>query len=147
MLLTFPLQRHADTPTPPATSTPTVTTAPGRQATKLRNSSDKPGSIIWTRSHMVRFDARAKPAGSVLQAIALTRHLLVVGASLRDDNVIRLFLEVAEYTRGAHSGPVAGTYPIGDGPVILPKSRTTPIAAVNDEHFAPPDEPIQEPPP
>ena len=48
----------------------------------------------------MRFDAR--PAcGALLQSLLMTEHLLVVGVSLNDDNIVRLAYEVQAY-RGAH---------------------------------------------
>ncbi len=64
---------------------------------KMHDSLDDPTSIVLTRSDFVRYDARVKPAASVLQAVALTRHMLMVGLSLKDDNVVRLLLEVDDY--------------------------------------------------
>jgi hypothetical protein len=64
---------------------------------KMHGSLDDPTSIVLTRSDFVRYDARVKPAASVLQAVALTRHMLMVGLSLKDDNVVRLLLEVDDY--------------------------------------------------
>lgn len=64
---------------------------------KLHGDSKRPDSVVLTRRDFVLFDARSRPAGSLLQAILLTKHLLVVGASLADDNVIRLAMEVDDY--------------------------------------------------
>ncbi|MFC7500603.1 SIR2 family protein [Nocardioides sp. CPCC 206347] len=53
--------------------------------------------IVLTRRHFVQFDANVRPAGALLQSLLMTRHLLVVGASLNDDNVVRLAHEVQAY--------------------------------------------------
>jgi hypothetical protein len=76
---------------------------------KMHGSLDDPGSIILTRRDFVQYDARVKPAASVLQAVALTRHMLMVGLSMKDDNVVRLLLEVDEYRKA--SATVASTEP------------------------------------
>jgi SIR2-like domain len=59
---------------------------------------------VLDRRSFVTYDARRRPLGGVLQAALLTKHLLVVGASMTDDNVIRLVHEVAELTED-HRGP------------------------------------------
>ncbi|WP_169834685.1 SIR2 family protein [Nocardioides dokdonensis] len=64
---------------------------------KLHGDVDRPGSIVLTRRSFVLFDSRTRPAGALLQTLLMTRHLLVVGASMQDDNVVRLMHEVEEY--------------------------------------------------
>ena len=48
---------------------------------------------------MVRYDAANRPSAALLQSLLLTKTLLVVGASMTDDNVIRLAHEVQDYRR------------------------------------------------
>lgn len=76
---------------------PVTSVMPWRDATpghpwilKMLGDVARPDSIVLTRRHFVRCDAATRPAGSMLQALLLTRHLLFVGASLNDDNVSRL---------------------------------------------------------
>jgi hypothetical protein len=69
----------------------------GAWVLKLHGDQRHPASIVLTRRDFVRFDAGARPAGSLLQALLLTRHLLVVGASMTDDNVVRLAEEASVY--------------------------------------------------
>jgi hypothetical protein len=64
---------------------------------KLHGDVRKPRTIVLTRRHMVMYDAENRPSGSVLQALLLTKWLLMVGASMTDDNVIRLAHEVQAY--------------------------------------------------
>ena len=64
---------------------------------KLHGDLADPGGIVLTRRDFVRFDARTGPAGALLQSLLLTRHLLLVGVSLTDDNVVRLVREVEVY--------------------------------------------------
>jgi len=64
---------------------------------KMHGDVDHPVSIVLSRRDFVRYDAGSRPAASVLQSLLLTRHLLVVGASLTDDNVLRLVHEVASF--------------------------------------------------
>lgn len=61
-------------------------------------------SIVLTRRDFVRFDSVTRPAGALLQTLLMTRHLLLVGASLNDDNVVRLAHEVSEF-RSTHELP------------------------------------------
>lgn len=64
---------------------------------KLHGDATHPSSIVLTRRDFVRFDARTRPAGALLQTLLMTRHLMVVGASMTDDNVVRLAQEVQAY--------------------------------------------------
>ncbi len=54
-------------------------------------------SIVLTRGQFVGYDSTWRPAGSLFQSVLLRRHLLVVGASLTDDNVLRLTHEVSAF--------------------------------------------------
>jgi hypothetical protein len=58
---------------------------------------DDSDSIVLTRGQFVGFNGASGPAGAVLQALLLTKHLLVVGTSMKDDNFLRLIHEVAAY--------------------------------------------------
>lgn len=71
---------------------------------KLHGDVERPESIVLTRRDVVRFDAETRPSGALLQSLLLTRHLLVAGASLGDDNVVRLVRE-AEAWREDHGIP------------------------------------------
>lgn len=75
---------------------------------KLHGDVEHTDDIVLTRRHMVRYDASNRPSAAMLQSLLLTRHLLVVGASLTDDNVIRLAHEVQSYREEHHHEP-AGT--------------------------------------
>lgn len=66
---------------------------------KLHGDVKVPDSIVLTRRQFVSFDAATRPAGALLQSLLMTRHVLFVGASLADDNVVRLAYEVDEYRR------------------------------------------------
>lgn len=69
----------------------------GSWVLKMHGDVGSPESIVLTRRHFVQFDATTRPAGALLQTLLLTRHLLFVGASLTDDNVVRLMHEVQAY--------------------------------------------------
>jgi hypothetical protein len=76
---------------------------------KLHGDVDHPDSIVLTRGQMVQYDSAWRPAGSLLQAVLLTRHLLVVGASMTDDNVLRLTHEVRDFRHASGVEGVLGT--------------------------------------
>lgn len=76
---------------------------------KLHGSVEDPRSIVLTRGAFVRFAGRSGPLGAVLQSLMLTRHLLVVGASLTDDNVLRLAHEVLSIRKDVGAGGAIGT--------------------------------------
>jgi hypothetical protein len=82
---------------------------------KLHGDVARPESVSLTRRDVVRFDARARPAGALLQALLLTRHLLLVGASLDDDNVVRLIREVEVFREECGlTGPIATVLDVDD---------------------------------
>jgi|tagenome__1003787_1003787.scaffolds.fasta_scaffold20967491_3 hypothetical protein len=64
---------------------------------KLHGDVEVPKSIVLTRQQFVSFDAETRPAGALLQTLLMTRHVLFVGASLTDDNVVRLAYEVDRF--------------------------------------------------
>lgn len=73
---------------------------PGRQwILKMHGDVARPESIVLTRQQFVAYDADTRPAGAFLQTLLLTRHVLFVGASLTDDNVVRLAYEVDRFRR------------------------------------------------
>lgn len=76
---------------------------------KLHGDVAHPRQIVLTRRHMVRYDAANRPSASLLQSLLLTRRLLVVGASMTDDNVIRLAHEVQAY-RQHHQPGITATF-------------------------------------
>lgn len=77
---------------------------------KLHGDASRPETIVLTRRDFVLFDTKSKPAGSLLQALLLTKHLLIIGASLNDDNVIRLAMEVDDYLVRSGSRSARGTF-------------------------------------
>lgn len=78
---------------------------------KLHGDVNHQDDIILTRRHMLRYDADNRPSGSVLQTLLLTRHVLMIGVSLTDDNVIRLASEVQDYQKAHHlPAKILGTH-------------------------------------
>jgi hypothetical protein len=72
---------------------------------KLNGDVGHPESIVLARRDFVRHETMARPMASVLESMMLTRHLLIVGASLTDDNVLRLAHEVADVRPHAGDRP------------------------------------------
>lgn len=73
-----------------------VPLARGRWILKMHGDVKYPESIVLTRGDFVDIAASAA-SGAVLQSLLLTKHLLIVGASLTDDNVLRLIHQVSGY--------------------------------------------------
>lgn len=69
--------------------------AEGPWVLKMHGDVDHPSSIVLTRGAFVHYDSRWKPVGAVVQSLMMTKHLVIVGASLTDDNLIRFAHEVA----------------------------------------------------
>lgn len=76
---------------------------------KMHGDTRRPASIVLARRDFVRYDATWRPVGAVVQSLMLSRHLLVVGASLTDDNLLRLAHEVMAF----RSANVTAPEPIG----------------------------------
>ncbi|MGY1753749.1 SIR2 family protein [Blastococcus sp. SYSU D01042] len=78
---------------------------------KLHGDAAHPESIVLTREEYLRYgDSRAALAG-VLHSLLLTRHVLFVGASMLDDDLIRIAHEVRSALRvqGSDGGHRSGT--------------------------------------
>jgi len=73
--------------------------AGNRWLLKMHGDVDAPATIVLTRAQFVGFAGASGPAGAVLQSLLLTKHLLVVGTSMKDDNFLRLIHEVAAYRK------------------------------------------------
>jgi hypothetical protein len=83
---------------------------PGRPwLLKMHGDAGRPDSVVLTRGQFIGYDGRWRPVGSVFQSLLMTRELLVVGASLSDDNVLRLAHEVRALRRRHHIEDTLGT--------------------------------------
>lgn len=91
----------------------------GRQwILKMHGDVGAPASIVLTRQQFVGYDQETRPAGALLQALLLTRHVLFVGASLNDDNVVRLAYEVNRFrTQYGLEAPVGTLLDVNDDTV------------------------------
>lgn len=81
---------------------------------------EHPDSIVLTRTDFVRYDALSKALGAILQSLMATKHVLVVGTSMTDDNFPRLAYEVLEFrrqgddARGRESTPIGTVVTLGE---------------------------------
>jgi hypothetical protein len=78
---------------------------------KLHGDAAHPESVVLTREEYLQFgDSRAALAG-VLQSLLLTRHVLFVGTSMLDDDLVRIAHQVrsALQLQGSPSGRRSGT--------------------------------------
>lgn len=76
---------------------------------KLHGSVTHPGDIVLTREDYIRYADRRAALGAIVQALLITRHMLFVGFSLRDDNFHRIVDDVRKAVRpsGAAVDPAA----------------------------------------
>lgn len=81
--------------------------APHAWLLKMHGDVDRDRSIVLSRSDFVRYDASWRPLGAIVQSLLMTRHLVVIGTSLTDDNVLRLAHEVIELLRRTGGGAPA----------------------------------------
>ena len=79
---------------------------PGRPwLLKLHGDAAHPESVVLTREEYLQFgDTRAALAG-VLHSLLLTRHVLFVGTSMQDDDLIRIAHQVRSAVQGSDRGP------------------------------------------
>ena len=95
---------------------------------KMHGDVDHPSTIVLSRSDFVGYDARSRPMGSVVQSLMLTKHLLVVGSSMTDENFLRLAHEVVAFKEGEHdAGRAKGDASDPLGTVVT--LRSNPAAA------------------
>lgn len=78
---------------------PTIPKAPW--LLKMHGDARHPETIVLSRSDFVGYDARSRPMGAIVQSLLMTKHLLVVGASMTDDNFLRLAHEVLLFKKGS----------------------------------------------
>ncbi|MDP9394589.1 MAG: SIR2 family protein [Actinomycetota bacterium] len=86
---------------------------------KMHGDVDRPESIVLSRGDFAEYDASRRPLGSLLQAQMMTGHLLFVGSSMTDDNVLRLAHEVRQLRAEwcATSRPVGTVLTLADEPL------------------------------
>lgn len=89
---------------------------------KIHGDVTVPKTIVITRDDYIRFDVESIPMASVLQSAMLTSHLLFVGYSVTDENVVRLARQVVNF-RQRHR-PTAGDTPTTGGGTASPQAHT-----------------------
>lgn len=82
---------------------------------KMHGDIRHPDSLVLSRSQFVDYSSAHGPVGSIVQSLMLTKHLLVVGTSLTDDNFLRLAYEITNYLErnAGFASPKEGTEPLG----------------------------------
>ncbi|GAB3488092.1 SIR2 family protein [Flexivirga lutea] len=75
---------------------------------KMHGDAEHEEDLVLSRSSFVAYDARRRAAGSVFQTMLMTSHVLFVGVSLTDDNVLRLTHEVTGLVRNQQLGTALG---------------------------------------
>ena len=66
---------------------------------KLHGDINHRDDIVLSRRSFVSYDSNRRAAGSLFQSMLMTSHVLFVGVSMTDDNVLRLTHEVASLRR------------------------------------------------
>lgn len=67
---------------------------------KLHGDAEHPKDIVLSRSAFVDYDGSRQALGALFQAMLMTRHVLFVGVSFTDDNVLRLTHHVTKSRKG-----------------------------------------------
>ncbi len=83
--------------------------------------------IVIARRDFVSFDAKSGPAGALFQSMLMTTHLLAVGASFADDNILRLTHEVSTFLGGQREKTES------DSQTDQPRTLGTVLTLGNDE--------------
>ncbi|WP_182112694.1 MULTISPECIES: SIR2 family protein [unclassified Actinotalea] len=68
---------------------------------KMHGDARFPETIVLSRSDFVGYDAQSGPMGAVVQSLLMTKHLMAVGASMTDDNFLRIAHEVLLFRAGS----------------------------------------------
>ncbi len=76
---------------------------------KMHGDVADPDSIILSRSDFVQYDSERRPLASIVQSLMATSHLIVIGASMTDDNVLRLAHEVLAMNASNNQRRLLGT--------------------------------------
>jgi hypothetical protein len=74
-------------------------TSSGRWLLKLHGTIECPEDIVLTREDFLRYSDRRQALAGIVQAMLMTRHMLFVGFSLRDDNFLRIADDVRKVVR------------------------------------------------
>ena len=77
--------------------------ADARWLLKLHGCVTRPEDIVITRDDYLRYNERRAALAGILQALLVTRHMLFVGFSLRDDNFHRIVHDVRKAVRATET--------------------------------------------
>ncbi len=81
---------------------------------KMHGCVEHPEDIVLSRRHYLRYEERRAALTGIVQAMLITKHMLFVGFSLRDDNFHRIADAVRRAVQPGDSGlPVAGVFGTG----------------------------------
>ena len=103
---------------------------------KIHGDATVPETIVISRDDYIRFDVESIPMASVLQSAMLTSHILFVGYSVTDENVVRLARQVVNF-RQRHR-PIASDTPATGGSTTVTPAHpgasvgTVLVPSVND---------------
>lgn len=86
---------------------------------KMHGDVEQPDTIVLTREDYTRLEMNSAPTASILQSRMMTSHVLFVGYSVSDENVIRLARQVQQFRLAYGTG---GAEPIGT--VLVPRFDT-----------------------
>ncbi len=86
--------------TPPRVLPYNPTLAGNRWLLKLHGCVTRPKDIVLTRSDYLRYDDKRAALKGIVQAMLMTRHMLFVGFSLRDENFEKIIDDVRKAIRG-----------------------------------------------
>lgn len=78
---------------------------------KLHGDVNNPNDIVLSRRSFVGYDGRRRAAGALFQSMLMTSHVLFVGVSMTDDNILRLTHEVTSLLPTGVLGTVVGLGP------------------------------------
>lgn len=84
---------------------PSDTQLPAEAVIKLHGSADVPHSLVLVERDVLTLDTRLPKLWGVVLNLLRTRPVLVVGSSLRDPSIIRLFTEAGEKASGYFVAP------------------------------------------
>jgi hypothetical protein len=114
---------------------------------KLHGDVGEPESVVLTREEFLEYDIGRSALAGVVEALLLTRHVLFVGLSLLDDNLVRIAHRAGQ-VRPAGAGVVGTTLSLRHDPlrselwsqalddlVMAPADTATPVAARRLEVF------------
>lgn len=101
---------------------------------KIHGDAQAPETIVLSRDDYIRFDAESIPMASVLQSAMITSHILFVGYSVTDENVVRLARQVVNFRDRHNRTPSGGEASVSSpsGQLDAPSVGTVLVPEVNE---------------